>query len=108
MNSNSITIIITNHTPNFNNMDNTNNILKIMQAAVHENLDMSTVEQKLKLKQLLMLPSSATGDGKGKVQLHTVGEKWPRDIFPSLRVCFDVLSMSFQFLNGMYVNTYIL
>ena len=72
MSSNSITIIITNHTPNINNMGNTNNILKIMQAAVPENPDMSTVEQKLKLKQLLMLPSSATGDGKGKVQLHTV------------------------------------
>ena len=77
MNSNSITIIITNHTPNFNNMDNTNSILKIM-LAVPENLDMSTVEQKLKLKRLLMLPSSATGDDKGKVQLHTIREKLRR------------------------------
>ena len=49
-----------------------------MQAAVPENLDMSTVEQKLKLKRLLMLPSSATGDGKGKVQLHTIREKLRR------------------------------
>ena len=76
-NSSSITIIITNHMPNFNNMDNTNSILKIM-LAVPENLDMSTVEQKLKLKRLLMLPSSATGDDKGKVQLHTIREKLRR------------------------------
>ena len=53
--------------------------------AVPENPDMSTVEQKLKLKRLHMLPSSATGDGKGKVQIRTVGGKLRREILPSLR-----------------------
>ena len=85
MNNNSITIII--HNKHMLNYNNTNNILKIMPA-VPENPDMSTAEQKLKLKRLLMLPSSATGDDKGKVQLrtHCGGKKLGRNIL-SQKLC---------------------